>query len=223
MLWLLGCVVLALSAVPPTHAQQARDTAIQLWACNATSPNQRFLINNTQIASLTATAPQLVWDITGPSNVSGSKIHLFSIYPTKSQQWVYNNKTGAISSVFAPGMCVSSGSPTAAVGTQLEIAPCNGPSILLFSYDPATSTLALRQESQLCADAGTIANCSTYPYSSYLYCDSSATPDARAADLVPRLTGIELGTLLSNGNNGVPRLGVSRIGYGKSHLCASCS
>lgn len=56
-------------------------------------------------------------------------------------------------------------------------------------------------------------SCSSPPLSNYLYCDPSASTEARLADLVPRIQPAEFPRFLSNSNNGIVRLGVPQIGF----------
>ena len=61
-----------------------------------------------------------------------------------------------------------------------------------------------------------LANCSVPPFNSYPYCDSTLDTDARIADLVARITPTEFASLLSNGENGISRLGVPKLTYGEA-------
>lgn len=56
-------------------------------------------------------------------------------------------------------------------------------------------------------------NCSAAPFASYQYCNASLSTDERVADLVARLMPADFAGLLSNGDIGIPRLGVPAIGY----------
>ena len=59
-------------------------------------------------------------------------------------------------------------------------------------------------------------NCSEPPFVSYLYCDADAPLAARLEDLVARLSPVDLQGLLSNGNAGVPALGVPRLAFSEA-------
>ena len=59
-------------------------------------------------------------------------------------------------------------------------------------------------------------NCTQEPFSSYTYCDPDAPLAARLTDLVARLSPAELQGLLSNGNGGLPALGVPRMSFGEA-------
>jgi len=59
-------------------------------------------------------------------------------------------------------------------------------------------------------------NCSQAPFSSYLFCDADSPLPARLDDLVARLAPEDLQGLLSNGNAGLPALGVPRVSFGEA-------
>lgn len=201
-------------------------TNVQLWTCApdiTTSGTQSWLLNNTGLpagsARVTlqgAPASGNVWDLNGPSNKSGTEIHLFHAYNNAAQEWHYSAATGQLSSpTFARGMCASALYPVA--GALLELAPCASASALqAFALDNATGALRLRADPTLCVDAGSTANCSTPPTSAFPFCDTQATPAARAADLAQRMETEELAFYLGNSNVGVPRLGVPRLLYGEA-------
>ena len=59
-------------------------------------------------------------------------------------------------------------------------------------------------------------NCSLAPFNGYAYCNADLDLPARLTDLVGRLSPEDLQGLLSNGNGGLPALGVPRLSYGEA-------
>jgi hypothetical protein len=62
-----------------THAQPAVGINIHLWDCDATTNNQKYdisgpgqLLNHMIVHGTENSNPPLVWDISGPSNDSGT-------------------------------------------------------------------------------------------------------------------------------------------------------
>ena len=68
-----------------------------------------------------------------------------------------------------------------------------------WAYTPSDGTLRLAANASLCLDFGSTFSCSGPEGAGLLYCDAAAAPEARAADLVSRLTAAELSSLLSSG------------------------
>jgi len=204
---------------PLVVAQPQRESPVQLWACGAgAAGSQAWGVNTTGAAArVTLDGSPYVWDLTGPSNKSGTTVHLFTPYATASQMWSYDIQRQQLRSAFAPNMCATVAAPVAGFG--LTITSCAGgagSSLQAFAYDSASHQLTLASDPTLCVDAGTVAHCTDAPYSGYAYCNTSLTPAERAADAASRLVIDEMAQLLANGNPGVPRLGLGRIGYGEA-------
>ena len=210
-----------------TQAAAYDFTNVQLWKCLPTSPTQSWVLNTTglpagssRIALSHPTSTYSVWDLNGPSNKSGTAIHLVYAYPNPAQSWHFSNTSGLISSpTYAKGMCATALYPVG--GAPLALERCDGSgasssSLQAFAYDPGTGAFHLQADPTLCIDAGSFTNCSMPPTSTFPFCDTSATPEARAADLAGRMETSELAYFLGNGNAGVPSLGVPKLGYGEA-------
>jgi hypothetical protein len=195
---------------------------VQLWHCGSPS-TQRWALNSTGAPPASfrvALSPTQVWDLSGPSNKSGTLIHIFHPYPNAAQFWELQNATGGgvllASAAYARGMCASAAAAYA--GAQLTLQPCrDAPAATsAFDFDAATGALALFSDPSLCVDAGSAANCSTPPTSGFPFCNPALGPDERAADLSARASVAELAAFLGNSNSGIPSLGVPRVGYGEA-------
>lgn len=215
----LGAALLALTACGAVQF-----TNVQLWKCSASPATQTWLLNSSglpageaRITLPAAPGPFRVWDLNGPANASGTLIHLYSVSPQNAaQRWHYDAAAGSISSpTFARDMCAAAQYPVAGASLVIERCSAADPK-QAFSFDAATGTLALRADPTLCVDAGSFANCSTPPTSGFPFCDPAQPPLARAADLSARMATEELAFFLGNQNDGVPSLGVPRIGYGEA-------
>ena len=217
----------AVSLLLVASARAILFTPVQLWRCAAdvaASPSQSWLLNATglpdgsaRVTLARAPAAASVWDLNGPSNKSGTSIHLYRPYDNPAQQWHYAADSGLISSpAFARGRCASALYPVAGAPLVLQRCAPGAAPLQRFAYDNATGALRLQADASLCVDAGSATNCSVPPTSGYAFCNTSAPPAARAADLAGRMQVEELAYFLGNGNVGVPGLGVPRLGYGEA-------
>ena len=125
------------------------------------------------------------------------------------QMWSWNATSGLVQSTANPSTadwCI--GAPVLP-GLPLTVVNCNitDPK-QRYSYNAKTGAFSLLADASFCIDAGSPPpNCSTTPFSSYTYCNSSAAPTDRAADLVSRLTVLDMAYVLEQTNPGIPRLG----------------
>ena len=131
--------------------------------------------------------------------------------------WSWNATSKLVSSTAAGqiGWCV--GAPPLP-GVPLLVVLCNATdSSQLFDYNASSGAFSLASEPGFCVDAGSLPpNCSAPPFSSYTYCNSSAAPADRAADLVSRLTVIDMAYVLEQTNPGIPRLGIPHVQYNEA-------
>lgn len=125
-----------------------------------------------------------------------------------NEQWSFSGQ-GLITSKMN-GLCLAAN--VAVAGASVTLQTCGADPLQAWTLDAATGAIANSAAAGLCLDAGAAINCSDAPLSSYLYCDPTASTEARLADLVPRILPAEFPQLLSNSNNGVPRLGVPQVG-----------
>lgn len=211
--------LLAFSAALATvRGQDPRFPVVQLWTCAAGAASQRWSLANASgfgrvvLASAEATT-NVGWDLNGPSNATGTYLHLVQPLKSPSQQWRFDTSSGHIASLFAPRSCVTPA--FAGAGAELVLGACSDPNAG-FAVNAATGVITLASDPTLCVDSGSNASCATLPTSAFPFCDVDASPSVRAADLASRLTPSELASFLSNDNHGVPRLGVPRVGYGEA-------
>jgi hypothetical protein len=195
----------------PVQLWWCGSSASQTWTVNGTGAEARILLNTPPAAN----PKYYVWDLSGPSNKTGTEIHLFSPYSNPAQYWAFDTAAGKIRSAgYARGQCAVA--EYTAAGSLLQLAPCstapNDTSVFTFS----NGVFRLSSDPSLCIDAGSFANCSLAPTSAYPFCDQSASPEVRAQDLSSRMSAAELSSFLSNQNRGVPSLGVPRMGYGEA-------
>jgi beta-D-xylosidase 4 len=109
------------------------------------------------------------------------------------------------------GLCLAAGD--VALGMSVRTASCNASPLQQFFYDSATGYFHLGANNTFCLDAGSSANCSMAPWSTYAYCDPTQSIDVRVDDFVQRLLPDDFQNLLQNSNPGVPRLGLPAIGF----------
>lgn len=215
------CCIAAVAAQSPQVGDH-----IQLWECgasgrqsfdlgNSSNPN---LLNHLIIRGQEGDNPPYVWDISGPSNNTGTQVHVWGAYskPVHTNQlWSIDSTTNLIRSLYN-GMCL--GVVGAIAGADLLLTQCDASNPLQqFVYSAATGVFTFNGANPpLCVDAGSKANCTLPPYNSYAYCNSSLPPTTRAADLASRLTVTDFAMLLPNSNPGVPRFGIPPIDYNEA-------
>jgi len=156
-------------------------------------------------------------DISNYGTDDGSNIWLFTCHtndtdPThQNQEWTYNSN-GTITSVMS-GKCMNSQNFGTTDGTNVELDSCSGTDDQKWIYKKGEDMTIRQVRSGLCLDVGSMADCTQKPWSTYGYCNYKLTADARAADLVSRITLEEKVNLMLNDKNGVPRLGVPPFGH----------
>ena len=99
---------------------------VQLWHCGSPS-TQRWTLNASGVppgsSFRVALSPTQVWDLSGPSNKSGTLIHIFHPYNNPAQYWKLENVTGGgvrlASAAYARGMCAVASASYA--GAQLTM------------------------------------------------------------------------------------------------------
>jgi beta-glucosidase-like glycosyl hydrolase len=221
--------LLAAAAAVATAAAQtpAAGDNLGLWQCGgSTSGRQLFdvlgpsgggnpaLALHIAVHASEASAP-LVWDISGPSNATGTLVHVWGSYTPihPNQQWTVS--AGAIVSAYN-GMCLAA--TLAGIGAPLVIAPCNASDPLqAFAYDAGNATFTFPAVPGLCIQGGaTTATCDVAPFSTYPYCNASLPTPQRVADLVARMTLAEKAAALDSGVPAIPRLGVPDMHSGEA-------
>lgn len=219
----------ALAAAPAlawTPPPVAVDDKLVLWTCDVgASGRQQWDVGNSSSSptAVSVRGGSLVWDIVGPSNNTGTGIHAWGYYPDNrpNQQWLTSFAGGAASTIRSPwGRCLGVEGP-AYFGSAVVLVDCDAPQ--LFSFDNATGVLSMQAAPDanvsggvLCVDAGSVANCSTAPFSAYAYCNADLAPSVRAADLAQRLTLYDWQSLLQNSNDGLPRFGVPPVAFNEA-------
>ena len=208
----------------------AVDDKLVLWTCDGgASGRQQWDVGNSSSSAtaISVRGGSLVWDIIGPSNNTGTGIHAWGYYSDgrPNQQWLTSFGGGAQqpSTIRSPwGRCLGVEGP-AYFGAPVVLVGCDAGTAGLFSFDNATGVISLPAAPDanvsggvLCVDAGSVANCSTAPFSSYAYCDADLAPEERAADLAQRLSLYDWQSLLQNSNVGVPRFGIPPVAFNEA-------
>lgn len=222
---LVAVLLGAFAGLQLLRAQSIGDDA-QLWACNASSPTQLWLVetsNDFPYAHITlsrsrdsTTGLYLVLDIGAWSNKTGAEVHVWQNSTGAkgyNEQWAFSGRGNIISKMNS--FCLSSAASTA--GSRVAMQPCGSVASALqnWTYEQGTGLIRSTARPDLCLDAGSSANCSMAPFNGYTYCNPSAPVESRIADLVSRIEPFDYGQLLGNRNNGLPALGVPQIRFGE--------
>lgn len=119
--------------------------------------------------------------------------------------FAFDARTGALvattgSDDAPPGACVTAlfGVPFHGAGVGTSECASSGGAVQGWTYSTADGTLRPIANGSLCLDWGSSFDCAVDGVG-MLYCDASAAPAARAADLALRLTGEEAAAVLSSG------------------------
>lgn len=221
-------VAMAFSALHVSSAQSAGDR-VALFPCGAIPSRQGFSFDGSPgpLANhiVSRSDPSLVFDIDGPSNATGTDIHVWGSYtpPVLNQQWQFDSSSGRIVSMYNK-MCVAVAQGVFA-SSALVLAECTSGTDNLqeFSYSSTSFTFSSKSDPSLCLQAGdTKVNCSIAPFSSYLYCDPTQGLDARINDLVSRMTPQEKAAALDASSPAIPRLAVPALPSGEGLHGVAC-
>lgn len=196
----------------------ASGDALQLWTCNATSARQNFTTlpsssgGPSVFVSLSAQR-DLVLDLAGPSRAVGTPAHIWGRYTPDVPNQLWSLGGGSLASDYAAGLCLAVAAPN--LGAPLALATCSaGDPLQAFTLDAATGLI---HSGALCVQAGGPGvSCALPPFSTYMYCNASASLDARVADLVARLTLEEKVNALDSSVPAVPRLGLPSLHSGEA-------
>jgi len=163
-----------LAWTPPSVAV---DDKLVLWTCDGgASGRQQWDVGNSSSSptAISVRGGSLVWDIVGPSNNTGAGIHAWGYYGDNraNQQWQTSFGGGAQSTIRSPwGRCLGVQGP-AYFGAPVVLVDCDAGAAGLFSFDNATGVISTPAAADanvsggvLCVDAGSVANCSTAPFS----------------------------------------------------------
>ena len=151
----------------------------------------------------------LVWCIADTPQL-GATMHLWgNSTNNEPQMWRWDATSQLVRSTYSSATenwCI--GAPLVP-GIPLSVVTCNETNPMQqFVYNALTGAFSSASQPSLCVDAGSAPpNCSDLPFASYTYCNSSAAPSDRAADLVSRLTVVDMAFVLEQTNPGIPRLG----------------
>lgn len=153
-------------------------------------------------------------DITGPSKDPGAVIHTWqcgSGTNGDNENWAVT--ATAIASTFASGLCVSADVATPAEvvnGTSIVTGACTGANAA-FAFSAASGRIT-HIPSGLCVDYGSPVKgppfCSLLPQSGWPFCDPTADINARAADIVSRLTLADKIRATVSGSPSLPSVGL---------------
>ena len=198
----------------------AAGDGLQLWTCNASSIRQNFTVLPSSAGppfvflSLSAHR-SLVLDLAGPSRAVGTPAHMWGRYTPEVSNQLWSLAGSALASDFAAGLCLAAESTN--LGALLALATCSaGDPLQAFTADVVTGLIHFGA-SALCVQAGGPGiSCALPPFSTYTYCNSSASLEARVADLVSRLTLEEKVAALDSGVPAISRLGVPSLHSGEA-------
>ena len=224
--------LLALASAPRPAASVAVGDAVLLLDCGADAARQAFTLVGASggdlrnhIVSDGSAGPALVFDITGPSNASGTPLHMWGSYspPVANQQWSAAAADGAIVSLYN-NMCLgasdvdpASGAPT--FGATVGIYACNASDpAQRFTVAPGGShTIVAAAAPGLCMQAANATpTCDDAPFRGLPYCNASLPVEARVADLVARMSPAEKAAALDSGVPAIARLGVPSMHSGEA-------
>ena len=223
-------LLVALRALPlraSSGAVAVGDTLILLPCGGADPQRQIFHIYGAGGAlpfHIKTAAPNLVLDISGPSNASGTLLHVWGSYspPVTNQEFDFSASDGLIRSRYN-GMCVAptpSGAPGLAptFGSSIAIFACNASDASQrFIYDSASLAIASVASPSLCVQAvNATPTCDDAPFNTLPYCNSSLSLEVRVADLVSRMTPQEKVGALDSGVPAIARLGVPTMHSGEA-------
>jgi xylan 1,4-beta-xylosidase len=200
-----------------------------LWTCGALPDRQTFDLEPatppgplaSHIVVRGTTNPTLVFDISGPSNATGTAVHIWGSYDPvhPNQMWALQpsstTTTGSLVSLW-DGMCIGAQGPY--IGAPVGIYPCNATDpTQAFTYDATAGTFALAAAPTLCIQGGDNSpSCAIPPFSTYPYCDPSQPLASRLDDLVGRMLPSEKAAALDSGVPAIARLGVPSMHSGEA-------
>ena len=219
LLTLQSIAVSGIVVVPP--APEAGDN-LAAWACGgAFSPRQGFTFDSfSHIVS--RASPALVIDISGPSNTSGTSLHMWGHYtpPVNNQLWklVPINEFYQVMSIYN-GMCWAANGLFA--GASILLRECNKTDTTqAFTYNASSSNsgvFSLAASPALCVQAGDATpSCDVSPFNEFPFCNASLPIAVRVADLVGRMTPEEKTAALDSSVPAIPRLGVPSMNSGEA-------
>jgi hypothetical protein len=202
--------------------------SLALWECGGIQPERQVFNYSTQIGLLEnhiivhgteQSNPPIVWDIAGPSNETGTLIHVWGSYSSyyPSQQWLFKNQQ--ITSVYN-NMCVGVDKINGpSIGSLVGIYPCNSTdSLQQWSFNPKSGLISLlSSKSTLCIQAGNnTPSCDIPPFSLYPYCNPTMPLSTRLADLISRMSPADMARAMDASIPAIPRLGIPSMGSGEA-------
>jgi hypothetical protein len=205
--------LLALTAACLVHAQNGPDLILntcspsasqfQLWTWNAS--NSKIYLSATASDN-----PPMCIDIADFSTAPGAEVYTWPCGQGSkaNEQWVLTGTQ--IKSAQTPPTCLAA--TAAAVGATVSTNTCNTADALqAFVFDAASGTITHAQ-SGLCVDGGTVLPpvnwCAEAPQSGWPFCDATLSLDARAADIVSRLSLADKIEATVSGSPALPSVGL---------------
>lgn len=152
--------------------------------CGTVIPMTKILLTRTKSSTLTATRLPPVSCRTSASARSQVSVRL-----TQGLFCPQNKQDKMLSCLFTTfSLLTHNKKKPAAHPSNVEIDTCSGGDNQLWTYNQQDSTLRLSHNTNLCLDVGSLATCQISPWNTYPYCQDSLDRDARANDLLNRLT-----------------------------------
>lgn len=200
--------------------------ALQLWQLNASGGNAW---GTTLSLATLQNGNRMCMDIQDFSIQAGAVVYTWPCGDGSKSNEAWSVGRNFIQSLDGGSMCLAAA--FLGVGGAVTTAPCNAadPAQTL-SYN-ATTGLIVNVPSGLCVDAGTpISWCSIADHANWTICDPTAPIDARAADIVSRLSLADKIAALGTSTPALPSVGlpaynwwseathgISRINYSEWH------
>lgn len=216
-------VVLSLSLVLCATADVAPGTLVQTWSCGGANERQNWTLLPADGGGVfTALPGGAVLSIPGLSNKSATQLNVAVADHAAPLGQTWQLDGGVLRSTLH-GLCAAATDPIPGVAVELQ--PCNASDPLqLWVHNATTGSFSLAAATNggplgpACLDAGSAINCTSGPYAAALFCNATAAPAARAADVARRLTVYDLRNLLGGwyATPGIPRLGVPRFSFAEA-------
>lgn len=184
-------------------------SSLQMWQLNATGGNNW---GSTLSLTVLQQGNRMCMDIQDFSIEAGAVVYTWPCGDGSKSNEAWNVGSRFIQSLDGGNMCLAAA--FVGVGGAITTAPCNAsdPAQLL-SFNETTG-LIVNLASGLCVDAGTpIAWCTIADHASWTICDVTAPIDARAADIVSRLSLADKIAALGTSTPALPSVGLSAYNW----------
>ena len=221
----LAVLAAAAAIVAASGSIPAVGDNVGVFYCGSTAGAQRFSLGAAHIIAngTEGSNPPLVFDIAGPSNASGTPIHIWGSYSPVHPSQTWSVSASAVTSLYND-MCLAV--TELSVSAPLVIERCNASApTQRLTYNAANGTFSLSAAPGLCLQAAnTSLSCQQPPLSALPFCNASLPVAARVADMVSRMTPAERAAALDSSVPAIGRLGLPAMpsGEGLHGLVTGC-